>query len=694
MRIWLTSILAVVLFLLQSNKLSSQNSTPPKGELALQDSIFEISEVTVHAYHYERKLMEVPASISIISADQLEQNTFNSIDEVLNKVPGVYMQQATPTTNRLTIRGVGSRTPYASNKTRAYYAGIPLTNGVGETTIEDLNQSVLSKVEIIKGPSSGFYGAGLGGTLLFDAIHSGKDQLTVNCGLSSYQTHQTNAKLSLNGKNSSNHLAIESLSSAGYRRNNETNRINLNYVGQFIVGQHELNIIINQTDLKGFIPSSLNFETYQKSPEQAATNWALVNGYEDYQKSLLGASVLSHWQSNWQSTVVLFGQNRSSDELRPFNFRKEDSRYFGNRIILEKLITTTSGSWKLLLGNENFFENYDWTTFENDNDGTTGPVLSDNHEKRNYTNLFGQVEYKTSEKWRISLGANFNHTRYNYTDRILTDGDQSAEHSFNPVISPRLAINHALTTKNNIYAQISHGFSPPSLEETLLPEGGKNTVIQPETGWNYEVGSRGYLFDGFYYDFSVYFMKLENLLVARRVAEDAYLGINAGKTAHPGLEYYLEYKLPDSYLNWQHKFNVNGSFTPYYFIDFVDGEHDFSGNGLTGSPRRQSNLEYHVNYKRKLKFQLHYQMVGKIPLRDNNSVYSNEYGLLNLNVQYFKSFGKLQSKLFAGVNNITNEHYSSMVLINANSFGGNTPRYYYPGSPINFRMGVKLTYQL
>ncbi|WP_159520137.1 TonB-dependent receptor [Sunxiuqinia indica] len=694
MRICLTSILAVVLFLLQTNKLWSQNSKNPDGELALQDSVFAISEVTVHAYHYERKLMEVPASISIISADQLEQNTFKSIDEVLNKVPGVYMQQATPTTNRLTIRGVGSRTPYASNKIRAYYAGIPLTNGVGETTIEDLNQSVLSKVEIIKGPSSGFYGSGLGGTLLFDAIHPGKDQLTVNYGLSSYQTHQANAKLSLNGKNNSNHLAIESLSSAGYRRNNETNRINLNYVGQFIVGRHELNIIVNQTDLKGFIPSSLNFETFQKSPEQAATNWASVSGYEDYQKSLIGTSVLSRWQNNWQSTVVLFGQNRSSDELRPFNFLQEDSRYFGNRIIIEKQITTTSGIWKLLMGNENFFENYDWTTFENEDDGTIGSILSDNHEKRNYTNLFGQAEYKTSEKWRISLGANFNHTRYNYTDRMLTDEDQSAEHSFKPVISPRLSINHALTTKNNIYAQISHGFSPPSLEETLLPEGGRNTDVQPETGWNYEIGSRGYLFDGLFYDFSAYFMMLENLLVARRVAEDAYLGINAGKTAHPGLEYYLEYKLPDSNLNWQHKFNVNGSFTPYYFIDFVDGEHDFSGNELTGSPRRQSNLEYHVNYKRRLQFQLHYQMVGRIPLRDNNSVYSNEYGLLNLNVQYFKSFGKLQFKLFTGVNNITNEHYSSMVLINASSFGGNAPRYYYPGSPINFRMGVKLTYQL
>jgi iron complex outermembrane receptor protein len=34
-----------------------------------------------------------------------------------------------------------------------------------------------------------------------------------------------------------------------------------------------------------------------------------------------------------------------------------------------------------------------------------------------------------------------------------------------------------------------------------------------------------------------------------------------------------------------------------------------------------------------------------------------------------------------------------MLLINAGSFGGNKPRYYYPGNPINYYTSLKLKYR-
>ena len=95
-------------------------------------------------------------------------------------------------------------------------------------------------------------------------------------------------------------------------------------------------------------------------------------------------------------------------------------------------------------------------------------------------------------------------------------------------------------------AQLSHGFSPPSVEETLTPDGQINPDIQPETGWNYEIGSRGSLFSQkLSYDIAIYTMQIQNLLVARRTAEDAFVGVNAGKTTHNGLEVSLNYTLLD-----------------------------------------------------------------------------------------------------------------------------------------------------
>ena len=145
------------------------------------------------------------------------------------------------------------------------------------------------------------------------------------------------------------------------------------------------------------------------------------------------------------------------------------------------------------------------------------------------------------------------------TDLYTNDGDQSARHRFDPVISPRFAVSYSIVPATSIYGTVSHGFSPPSLEETLLPDGQRNTSIKPETGWNYELGTRGNIGSALYFDLSAYYMEIKNLLVARRTAEDAYMGINAGITQHPGVELNLDYKwLDHSFL--KSTLNFSGSY--------------------------------------------------------------------------------------------------------------------------------------
>ena len=63
------------------------------------------------------------------------------------------------------------------------------------------------------------------------------------------------------------------------------------------------------------------------------------------------------------------------------------------------------------------------------------------------------------------------------------------------MFSPKFGLTHQISNNTMIYTTVGHGFSPPSLEETLLPDGLINTQIKPESGWNYEVGSRGNLFN-------------------------------------------------------------------------------------------------------------------------------------------------------------------------------------------------------
>src|SRR5690606_2584335 len=73
--------------------------------------------------------------------------------------------------------------------------------------------------------------------------------------------------------------------------------------------------------------------------------------------------------------------------------------------------------------------------------------------------------------------------------------DQSGDYRFETILSPRLGAVYSLATGKNLYASISHGFSTPTVAETLTPEGLINTSLKPETGINYEIGFKGNFFD-------------------------------------------------------------------------------------------------------------------------------------------------------------------------------------------------------
>ena len=118
----------------------------------------------------------------------------------------------------------------------------------------------------------------------------------------------------------------------------------------------------------------------------------------------------------------------------------------------------------------------------------------------------------------------------------------------------------------------------------------------------------------------------------------------------------------------------------------------FSGNELTGTAPHVMNLLFFFK-SQGLYGNVNYRFVDAMPLRDDNSVYSDAFQVLNLKVGYQRSIGNnWKVDLNGGLNNIFDEHYASMHQINAGSFGGAAPRYYYPGLPRHFYTGLTLKY--
>jgi iron complex outermembrane receptor protein len=224
-----------------------------------------------------------------------------------------------------------------------------------------------------------------------------------------------------------------------------------------------------------------------------------------------------------------------------------------------------------------------------------------------------------------------------------------------------------------------------------MPGGLRNTSIQPETGWNFELGTKGTIGQLLSFELSAYYMKVKNLLVAQRTGEDEYMGINAGGTNHPGIEARMDYRLinrPD----WSSYLRINATGTRYRFAEFTDRGNDYAGNKLTGTPDLLTNCMLETSHKKGFFLNLHYLTVGRMPMRDDNSIYSDAYSLANVMAGYEKTFNNLSIGLSSGIQNILDEHYASMILINATAVGNQSPRYYYPGLPRNYKAQVSLKY--
>ncbi len=665
--------------------------------------LFEnLSEVIIRGTHIPGELRRLPAAVSVLTRRDLDKTDPTNFAQAFNNVPGVYVNQGALNTTKLNIRGIGARSQYSTNRIQAYFNGFPLTTAEGELTLDDIDPEAISRVEVIKGPASSLYGSGLGGVINLFAEEAGRGTTaSVNTLFGSYNMTKKSVSASHGSENTNVFINYNDLKTDGFRENGEYERKSLlANVKLQTAGGNSLNFLTNFTRLKAFIPSSINEETFINSPESAASNWAAAKGYESYDRGMLGVSYEHSFSPALSNTTTVYLNFRDAYEPRPFDILKEErvsagarSRFNLETSVLEKIT-------RLSFGAEYYREWYESGTFENlyrefENEGSVlGSRLSNNEQDRNYSNIFAQIEMELSAKLKIETGLNINTTQYRLTDLFVEDEvDQTGDYRFKTIFSPRIGATYEVEQGKNFYASVSHGFSTPTVAETLTPEGQINTALLPEIGINYEAGFKGNWLDNkLYTEIAVYSVRIEDLLVAQRVAEDRYIGRNAGRTSHNGIEMFINYQYVP-FMNFSIKPYFNASFNFFEFKEFEDRENDFAGNKIPGVPESTVNLGLDINYGG-FSFFSNLLAVGEIPLNDANSLLSNNYKVVNLRSTYsFEILKNLELIVNGGVNNVFDEKYSSSVLTNAVGFGAAAPRYYYPGNPRNYYVGIGGTYR-
>ena len=210
---------------------------------------------------------------------------------------------------------------------------------------------------------------------------------------------------------------------------------------------------------------------------------------------------------------------------------------------------------------------------------------------------------------------------------------------------------------------------------------------------NYELGARSEIISKILYvDMAYYFFNLNNTIVTRRDAAGADYFVNTGKTAQQGFELSVNYYLLRNQLKFFREVKLwsNYTYSNAAFKTYQQGDNDYSGNKLTGTPPNVIVAGVDVVTKTGLYANCTYSYTDRIPLNDANTFTASPYHLFFSKIGFKKKIGKVvEGEIYFVFNRSFNTPYSLGNDLNA---AGN--RFFNPSAPENISGGIKLKFNL
>ena len=634
-----------------------------------------------------RTQIELPQAVSSIDLRQSGKLASSNLNEQLNMVSGVSGFTGTQNTNRIVIRGIGARTPYGSNRVAAYLDNIPLANGNGYVAPEEFDPEYVSQIQVLKGGASAIYGSGLGGAILIHALPYTNRSFEARAGMDYASFNHTHYYGNLSGQQNNYRWGIfgSYSKSDGYRENNNFERFNLGYKTSLIRTRFSMELCLYGLSGYAQIPSSIDEDTYIHHPERAAQNWKNVQGNEAADKVL--TSLSATWLIGRYAKInsVIYGTYSSTKEVRPFNNESIKSLLTGSKFVYsyerKRYYSQYLAESRLEEGHYLAIEPETGMVGEDITNSSSSQSIRIVQGFRPFQNLWTEANIAVS-KLDYSYEAN-NYYDYKYQP-------------FSISFSPMLSIGWHPIEFASVYMNLSNGISYPTSEDVYYSNWYLDNSLKPESGWNKEVGLKLQTTEKrFATQLSYYHLDVKDMLVVERLNDIDYLPKNAGEARHAGIEHELQLNWPVHSSRWfsEVQFKAAQSFSQHRFTKFIDSDDDFSGNAIPGVPNYQASVYASARTDYQMGCSFTYLYSGRQYMNDENTQQYPGHQLLHGKVFWdFQSKKSFTLHLYLAVNNIPDRRYASMILVNAPSFGGEAPRYYYPGEPRNYKVGVKISF--
>lgn len=656
-----------------------------------------LNEVVVKAYEQHRKLVDVGAPVSIVTKTSLDRFGNTSILPAMNTNPGVRMEERSPGSYRLNIRGSSLRSPFGVRDVKVYWNEIPLTDPGGNTYLNELGFYNFQSLEIIKGTAGSLYGAGIGGAVLIRGLPAAWEPgVSADYTGGSFNTNSTNLGVRLGDEGHRNIFAYTHQTSDGYRQQSQMRRD----VGSWETllkasDKQTIHGYVLYSDLYYQTPGGLNHTEYNKDPRMARPPAGTQPGAVQaqaaiYQKNFTaGFANEYHFNGHWQNTTSVYGAytDFTNPGIRVYEYRQEP--HFGGRTVFQYKTALGIGDLQLNAGAEGqkgFFETRDYAN----KSGVEDSLQTDDRLKNWTWMVFAQGDMRFHGGWTLTLGASLNENAVDIT-RVSVVPPVTHPVRFDNKLAPRVALLKKITADMSVYASASRGFSTPTVQELEKSNGVVGPPLQPEDGIDYELGVRGSMLQGrLFYDVDAFLFHIRNAIVQRIDSFGVSYSVNAGGTDQHGLETMVSYRVidePSGFFNSLRVF-ISDTWHNFHYSNFIQDTTNYSGHRLPSVPPQLAVMGVDVATRPGIYANLTYTYSDHVALNDANTAWAGSYNLMGGRIGYrMVAGGRFRLNAYTGIDNAFNVKYSL-----GNDFNAAAGRYYNAAAGRNYFAGISLDY--
>jgi iron complex outermembrane receptor protein len=714
--------------------------------IALASSGSSLDNVEITATSNPNKsILYQPLSISKLSPVELKRGIGLFLDDAIQtNVPGVTMNRRSVSGGQqFNIRGYGngSRGPKAISSNfdgqgyKVYLNGIPLTDAEGITTMDDIDIGSIGSVEVVKGPAGTLYGLAISGAVNLKTVAPengktsvGQEVIIGNYGLQRYTTTFQTA---------SNHSSI--LVNYGHQQSdgssihNKSKKDFVNFIGNFSPNEKQtINTYFGYSNSYDQRFGELTVAQYENHDYSGNIEYIRRDGHSGVITFRAGVGHTYNFSKAVSNTTSVFGTGFTSNASSASGWTDKNTINYGLRSVFNtkfdlKNGITLSGITGIEMQRQDG-QSLGYRMKKDPSDTTAAwqlgksPYWIIDSVTSNFTTVSKTMSVFT--EWTLALpgdisltagvgASNMGITLIDKFNAVLPTKPAKFDTSYTSMVSPHFAINKVFSKKLSVYASYSKGYKAPvssyfyitipAVTSPPTPATGRvNSVLKPETGNQFEIGTKGQILnENLTYELAYFNAVFSNKMTAIAVVSPAspsttlfsYM-VNGGKQKHNGVEALLRYTI-----NTKGFFSSIRPFANITYSDFKYGNNftiqksvtateDYSGKEVAGVSKIVANIGVDMLFKYGFYASGSYNYKDKMPITSLNDLYTSSYNLLNAKIGYQKSLGRhFDLNVYFGSTNLTNQQYYLMVFVNqlpdaympaprnANVYGGMNVKY-------------------